>query len=57
MPFFNQKRVIELLDKMPSMDVGARTANDQVLMVLVSMCVLHKRFGLAEPATRAAVSN
>jgi hypothetical protein len=29
------------------MDVGARTANDQVLMLLMSMCVLHERFGLA----------
>jgi len=28
------------------MDVGARTANDQILMILVSMCVLHEKFGL-----------
>jgi asparagine synthase (glutamine-hydrolysing) len=47
MPFFDQKAVIELLDRMPSMDDGARTANDQILMVLVSLCVLHERFGLA----------
>jgi asparagine synthase (glutamine-hydrolysing) len=47
LPFFDQKRVIGLLDSLPAMDVGARTANDQVLMLLVSMCVLQERFGLA----------
>jgi asparagine synthase (glutamine-hydrolysing) len=47
LPFFDQKQVIKLLDSLPAMDVGARTANDQVLMLLVSMCVLHQRFGLA----------
>jgi asparagine synthase (glutamine-hydrolysing) len=47
LPFFDQKSVISLLDSLPGMDVGARTANDQVLMLLVSMCVLQERFGLA----------
>jgi asparagine synthase (glutamine-hydrolysing) len=47
MPFFDQRQVVQLLDSLPSMDTGARTANDQVLMLLVSMCVLHERFGLA----------
>ena len=47
MPFFDQNKVVELLDRLPEMDVGARTANDQVLMQLVSMSVLHERFGLA----------
>lgn len=47
MPFFDQKQVVGLLDRLPEMDDGARTANDQVLMLLVSMCVLHQRFGLA----------
>jgi asparagine synthase (glutamine-hydrolysing) len=46
MPFFNQQRVVELLDRMPSMDEGARIANDQILMTLMSICVLHQRFGL-----------
>ncbi len=46
-PFFDQKQVVALLDRLPSMDVGARTANDQILMQLVSMCVLHERFRLA----------
>ena len=46
-PFFNQKAVVALLDKLPRMDVGARTAIDQVLMYLVSLCVLQERFGLS----------
>lgn len=47
LPFFNQKRVVGLLDRLPSMDAGARTAFDQVLMYLVSLCVLQERFGLS----------
>jgi len=48
MPFFNQKRVVELLDRLPDMDVGARTANDQALMQLVGIAyVLQERFGMA----------
>ncbi len=46
-PYFNQKEIVSLLDRLPSMDAGARTANDQILMLLVSMCVLHDRFHLA----------
>ena len=47
MPFFDQQSVVDLLDRLPAMDAGARVANDQVLMQLVSMCVLHERLGLA----------
>jgi asparagine synthase (glutamine-hydrolysing) len=47
MPFFSQERVVELLDRLPEMETGARTANDQVLMQLVSMSVLHERFRMA----------
>jgi asparagine synthase (glutamine-hydrolysing) len=46
-PFFDQAAVVDLLDRLPAMDVGARTANDQVLMQLVSMSVLNERFGMA----------
>jgi asparagine synthase (glutamine-hydrolysing) len=45
-PFFDQKKVIALLDSLPSMDEGGRVANDQVLMTVVSACVLQERFGL-----------
>jgi hypothetical protein len=37
---------VALLDQLVGMDVGARTANDQILMLLMSMCVLHERYGL-----------
>jgi asparagine synthase (glutamine-hydrolysing) len=46
-PFFNQKKVIGLLDSLNTMDEGSRIANDQVLMTLVSACVLQERFRLA----------
>jgi asparagine synthase (glutamine-hydrolysing) len=44
MPFFDQKEVVALLDRLPGMDTGERTANDQVLMLLASMCVLQERY-------------
>lgn len=47
MPFFDQKKVVGLLDSLDRMDEGARVANDQVLMLLVSACVLQERFHLA----------
>lgn len=50
MPFFDQKAVVALLDRLPQMDVGARTANDQILMYMVSLCVLQERFGLSSGA-------
>jgi asparagine synthase (glutamine-hydrolysing) len=46
-PYFNQKKVVGLLDSLHTMDEGARVANDQVLMLLVSSCVLQEGFGLA----------
>jgi len=46
-PFFDQRRVVDLLDSLTTMDDGARVANDQVLMTLVSACVLQERFHLS----------
>jgi len=46
-PFFDQPRVTKMLDRIPSMDVGERVAVDQVLMAILSACVLGERFGLA----------
>jgi len=46
-PFFDQQKVIGLLDSLETMDEGSRVANDQVLMILVSACVLQERFRLA----------
>src|SRR5215467_9596255 len=45
-PFFDQSKIVALLDSLPAMDEGARVANDQVLMILVSACILQERFGL-----------
>jgi asparagine synthase (glutamine-hydrolysing) len=46
-PFFDQKKVVSLLDRIGSMDESARVANDQVLMILTSACVLQERLQLA----------
>jgi len=46
MPFFNQGKVVALLDRLQGMDAGERTAWDQILMPIVSMCVLQERFVL-----------
>jgi asparagine synthase (glutamine-hydrolysing) len=51
-PFFNQKTVVALLDKLPGMDAGARTAFDQLLMYLLSLCVLQERFELSSGELR-----
>jgi asparagine synthase (glutamine-hydrolysing) len=46
LPFFDRKRVVDLLDRLGAMDEGSQVANDQILMILVSACVLQERFGL-----------
>jgi asparagine synthase (glutamine-hydrolysing) len=46
-PFFDRKKVISLLDSLPSMDEGTRAAYDEVLMTVLSACVLQERFKLA----------
>jgi asparagine synthase (glutamine-hydrolysing) len=46
-PYFDQKKVVGLLDSLETMDEGSRVANDQVLMLLVSACILQERFRLA----------
>jgi asparagine synthase (glutamine-hydrolysing) len=46
-PFFDQKKVIDFLDRFANMDEGARVANDQILMMLSSACGLQERFQLA----------
>jgi len=47
MPFFDRSKVIALLERLPTMDERARIANDQVLMLRLSTCVLHERLRLA----------
>jgi asparagine synthase (glutamine-hydrolysing) len=43
-PLFDRGKVIGLLDSLPSMDEGTRTAYDEVLMIVLSACVLQERF-------------
>jgi asparagine synthase (glutamine-hydrolysing) len=45
-PYFDQKQIVGMLDRLGAMDAGARTAYDQILMPLVSMCVIHEGFGM-----------
>jgi asparagine synthase (glutamine-hydrolysing) len=45
-PYFDQKKIVAMLDRIAAMDAGTRTAYDQILMPLVSMCVIHKGFGM-----------
>jgi asparagine synthase (glutamine-hydrolysing) len=45
--FFDQGRVTRLLDDLARMDTADQTVVDQGLMMVLSACVLHDRFGLA----------
>jgi asparagine synthase (glutamine-hydrolysing) len=47
LPFFDRGKVIGLLDRLDAMDEGSRVAHDQILMLVVSACVLNQRYGLA----------
>jgi asparagine synthase (glutamine-hydrolysing) len=46
MPFVDRRKVGRLLDGVEGMDVGEQTSIDQILMILLSGCVLGERFGL-----------
>jgi asparagine synthetase B (glutamine-hydrolysing) len=45
-PFYNQAKVVALLDSLPALTDDARTAFDPILMVLLSACCLHERYKL-----------
>ncbi|HXW96484.1 MAG TPA: asparagine synthase C-terminal domain-containing protein, partial [Gemmatimonadales bacterium] len=47
LPFFDRRAVVALLDRLPAMDQGSRVAYDQVLMIILSACVLQERYRLA----------
>jgi asparagine synthetase B (glutamine-hydrolysing) len=47
LPFYDRDKVVALLDRLPTMDDGGRTAVDPALMMMLSACVLHERFTLA----------
>lgn len=46
-PFFDQKKVVRVLDSLTGRDEGSRLAYDPVLMILMSACVLQEGFHLA----------
>jgi asparagine synthase (glutamine-hydrolysing) len=45
-PFFDQARVVGMLDRMHAMSGAERVVVDTMLMALLSTCVLQERFGL-----------
>ena len=47
LPFFDRKRIINVLDSVKALDEGAQVAYDLVLMSAFSLCVLQERYKLA----------
>jgi asparagine synthase (glutamine-hydrolysing) len=47
MPFFDQTRIVTLLDSLKKKDEPASAINDQALMMVLSTCVLQERFNLS----------
>jgi asparagine synthase (glutamine-hydrolysing) len=46
-PFFDQKKVVAILDALPSMSDGDRAGWDPLIMTILSTCVMRDRFKLA----------
>jgi len=46
-PFFEKKEVLNLLDGMTLVDECSGVADDQMLMMVLSACVLQRGFGLS----------
>jgi asparagine synthase (glutamine-hydrolysing) len=46
LPFYDQNKVVALLDELPRMPEPERIGWDPVLMNVLSACVLQERFGL-----------
>lgn len=46
LPFYDKKRVVALLEALPAMSDGDRVVWDQVLMTVLSACVLQECFNL-----------
>jgi asparagine synthase (glutamine-hydrolysing) len=44
LPFYDQGKVVALLDSLPALADHTRTAFDPVLMILLSVCCLHQRY-------------
>jgi asparagine synthase (glutamine-hydrolysing) len=46
LPFYDQKKVVALLDRLPAMSRSDHVGWDPVLMSVLSACVIQERFGL-----------
>jgi len=46
-PYFDQAKVVRLLDRLPGLEAGEQVAFDQILMLLLSASVLGERFSMA----------
>jgi asparagine synthase (glutamine-hydrolysing) len=51
-PFYDQKRVIALLDRLPTMSEPDLLAWDPILMTVLSACVIQKRFAVGNGASQ-----
>jgi asparagine synthase (glutamine-hydrolysing) len=50
LPFYDQKKVVALLDDLPGKSEAERVVWDPVLMSVLSACVIQQRFGLGSKA-------
>jgi asparagine synthase (glutamine-hydrolysing) len=46
MSFYDHRRIVALLDQLPKLDVGQRTALDAALMIVLSATILNQRYRL-----------
>jgi asparagine synthase (glutamine-hydrolysing) len=47
LPFFDQGKVVHMLDELGRVDHFVRTTNEQILMMVLSACVLQERFRMS----------
>ena len=47
LPFFDQAKVVGMLDAMPKMDQMVHITNEQILMMVLSACVLQDRYRIS----------
>jgi asparagine synthase (glutamine-hydrolysing) len=46
-PFFDQQKVVRMLDTLPKMDQMAQITNEQILMMVLSACALQDHFRIS----------
>ena len=56
LPFYDQKKVVAVLDQLPEMSDSDRMGWDPVLTSILSACVIQDRFGLASIAGNEALA-